>query len=71
MIPSGFYSGCVIRDTGYPGSRIFCNRISHHASLIGFQVSDFDIRISDFYPATHIGQIHIQLFNFLAKLEKQ
>src|SRR6266536_1440881 len=33
-----FYSGCAIRDTGYLGSQIFCNRISHHASRIGFQV---------------------------------
>jgi len=39
-----------MRDAGYgiSPSRIFCNRVSYHAARIGFQVSNFCIRISIF-----------------------
>src|SRR4029434_2389755 len=39
--------GMAIRDAGYLGSRILDLLQPHHASRIGFQVSDFELRISD------------------------
>jgi hypothetical protein len=58
-----------IARCGISPFRIFCNRVSYHAARIGFQVSDFCIRVSDFYLRFSLIPLiglrsNIQLFNF-------